>query len=271
MALMLRPSNRIRNLFNRISCTSSILQSARRYSQHHHIGSRSVKSPRGGSNLQSKTHFSLSALSSLPEYKAAIDHDRQGNFSLASPLYQRAHEVERSAYVTYQMDSLLSLFYAHFFATIFYVTFQPDHHLPVLISFEKVLSSSTGVGSDMSVHVAMQLAKSYIHSAQYNQAEKILSVPPFTHLNNDGGDTTTVVNAQHLMSTLFLLKGDAEKASAVANVALNLTEGQDSSEIDITSYSACYGYKGKRVRKKCVTFVVIHISFVNVLILFNAC
>lgn len=99
----------------------------------------------------------------------------------------------------------------------------------------------------MSVHVAMQLAKSYIHSAQYNQAEKILSVPPFTDHNRDGFDTTTVVNAQHLMSTLYLLKGDADKASAVANVALDLTERQDSSAIDITSYSACYGYKGKRI------------------------
>jgi hypothetical protein len=117
----------------------------------------------------------------------------------------------------------------------------------------------------MSVHVAMQLAKSYIHSAQYNQAEKILSVPPFTDLTKDGGDTTTVVNAQHLMSTLFLLKGDAEKASAVANVALGLTEGQDSSKIDITSYSACYGYKGKSVRKECFALLIIQITFFDAL------
>lgn len=102
----------------------------------------------------------------------------------------------------------------------------------------------------MSIHVAMQLAKSYMHAAQYNQAEKVLSVPPFTNLHIDGGNTTVVVKAQHLMSTLFLLKGDAVNASAVATAALDFVEGQDSSKIDITSYSACYGYKGESARKK---------------------
>jgi hypothetical protein len=94
MALMLQPSNRIRNLFSRIRSSSNILEIACLYSQNHRNTSRSVNSPRGGANIVSKTHFSLSALSSLPEYKAAIDHDRQGNFSQAFPLYQRAHEVK---------------------------------------------------------------------------------------------------------------------------------------------------------------------------------
>lgn len=37
--------------------------------------------------------FSLSALSSLPEFKAASQFDRQGNFTQAIPLYKRTHDV----------------------------------------------------------------------------------------------------------------------------------------------------------------------------------
>lgn len=112
---MLQPSNRIRNLFNRISCAPNILDTARHYSQNHHVASRVVKISRGGSTLLLRKHLSLSALSSLPEYKAAVDHDRQGNFMQAFPLYQRAHEVKwgfNFLSVTMMIQSLL--FSGHF-------------------------------------------------------------------------------------------------------------------------------------------------------------
>jgi tetratricopeptide (TPR) repeat protein len=82
--------------------------------------------------IQSRREFSdLAAkdLSFLPEYQAASELKKQGDFSKAIPLYQRAYEI---------------------------------------------LSNSIGPDSPLSIHVAFQLAKSYILSGQHDKAESVL-------------------------------------------------------------------------------------------------
>lgn len=44
---------------------------------------------------QIKRNFCVSSLLTLQEFKAAIDHDRQGQFVQAIPLYRRTHEVKQ--------------------------------------------------------------------------------------------------------------------------------------------------------------------------------
>lgn len=93
----------------------------------------------------------------------------------------------------------------------------------------------------MSVHVAMQLAKSHIHAAQFKQAEKIFSSAPFS-VNK--GSMMNVIKGQQLRSTMLLLQGDPIGAAEAAAVASDMCEAQDSQDIDITVHAASYGLKG---------------------------
>lgn len=120
MALMLQHSNRIRKLFSGSSCSSNVLETARTYYQNS-LACCHVRAARGGSNLQSKKHFSLSVLSTLPEYKAAVDHDRLGNFPQAFPLYQRAHEVKKRDFC----ESVMKFNFCD----------SPQHHLILIFAF----------------------------------------------------------------------------------------------------------------------------------------
>ena len=170
---------------------------------------------------------SLSVLSTVPEFKEALDFDKQGKFGLSAPLYQRTHEV------MIRMDIASSE--------------SPErlhHRLLTCISSMQVISSCTGVSSKISVHVALQLAKSHMHAGHHSLAQKQLSTPPFADPHNSGDGVMTVIKARQLMTTMLLLKGDSTGATNYAEEALELSEGQDSSAIDISVHSTCYGLRG---------------------------
>ena len=94
----------------------------------------------------------------------------------------------------------------------------------------------------MSVHVAIQLAKSYIHAAQFKQAEKIFLSAPFS-VNT--GCVMNVIKGQQYRSAIFLLQGDSIRAAEAAETALSLCEAQDNKDIDITVHTVSYGLKGE--------------------------
>ena len=94
----------------------------------------------------------------------------------------------------------------------------------------------------MSVHVAIQLAKSYIHAAQFKQAEKIFLSAPFS-LNT--GCVMNVIKGQQSMSTIFLLQGNSSRAVEAVEVALSLCEAQVNKDIDLTAHSVSYSLKGE--------------------------
>ena len=112
--------------------------------------------------------------------------------------------------------------------------------------FLQVLTSCVGEHADMSKYVALQLAKSYTHAGNYALAEKQLLTNSLAKINSSGDGVMTVMKAQQLMTVVFLLKGDSVRASHIAAKALELSEGQDSSSIDISEHSTCYGLKGYR-------------------------
>ena len=170
---------------------------------------------------------SLSVLSTVPEFKEALDFDKQGKFGLSAPLYQRTHEVTTRLDITYSESPE-----------------RLHHRLKPHISSMQVISSCTGVSSDMSVYVALRLAKSHMHAGHHTLAEKQLSIPPFAEPPKSGDGVMTVIKARQLMTTMLLLKGDSVGATKFAEEALELSEGQDSSAIDISVHSTCYGLRG---------------------------
>ena len=124
----------------------------------------------------------------------------------------------------------------------------------------KVLSSSTGADSEMTVHVAMQLAKSYIHAAQFNQANKILSSSSFTNPNKSNKNgVTNAIKAQQLLSAMFLLQRNPNLAGVAAETSSVLCEAQDSQDIDITVHAASYGLKGKKDTICICNLLLLHV------------
>jgi hypothetical protein len=108
----------------------------------------------------------------------------------------------------------------------------------------QVISSYTGINSNLSVHVALQIAKSHLHAGQHSLAEKQLSSPPFAEPHNGDDGVMTIIKARQLMTTMLLLEGESIGATNLAEEALELSEGQNSSAIDISVHSTCYGLRG---------------------------
>ena len=71
----------------------------------------------------------------------------------------------------------------------------------------------------MSVYVAIKLAKSCIHAAEFNLAKKTLSKVPYVHETLDSDQKETILNAQLLVCTIGLLQGKWEEALKAANEA----------------------------------------------------
>lgn len=83
-----------------------------------------------------------------------------------------------------------------------------------------------------------------MHAGQYSLAEKQLLTPPFAEPQNSRDGVMTVIKARQLLTTMRLLKGDSIGATKFAEDALELSEGEDSSAIDISVHSTCYGLRG---------------------------
>lgn len=129
-----------------------------------------------------------------------------------------------------------------------------------------------GPSSPLSVYVALQLVKSFIHAGQFNQAEAVLSVEPFIHHDtatipfdssshsnhsstinnnmqidsNNSEHSSYAIKAQQLKSTICFLQGDMQRAAQAAEQSANLCEAQDSKENDISLYASSYGLKGNQ-------------------------
>ena len=112
----------------------------------------------------------------------------------------------------------------------------------------------------MTVHVAMQLAKSYIHAAQFNQANKILSSSSFTNPNKSNkSSVTNAIKAQQLLSAMFLLQRYPNLAGVAAETSSVLCEAQDSQDIDITVHAASYGLKGRKDTVYTYNLLLLHV------------
>ena len=98
----------------------------------------------------------------------------------------------------------------------------------------------------MSVHVAMKLAKSHAHAAEFNVAKQMLSKAPYEK-DLSSHQTETILNARLLVCTIGLLQGHWKEALIAADEAqlqLQHSDHVPTDASDNTFYSSVYGLRG---------------------------
>jgi hypothetical protein len=99
----------------------------------------------------------------------------------------------------------------------------------------------------MSVHVAMKLARSCIHAAEFNLAKKTLSEVPYVQETLKSDQKETILNAQLLVSSMCLLQGKWEeslKAAEEAQLQLQRIHLESPDIHSSTSSSGVHGLRG---------------------------
>ena len=98
----------------------------------------------------------------------------------------------------------------------------------------------------MSVHVAMKLARSCIHAAEFNLAKKTLSEVPYVQETLKTDQKETILNAHLLVSSMCLLQGKWEESLNAADEAQLQLQRIHLESPDIHSSTASSGVHGLR-------------------------